>query len=200
MSVPCLLRRSRRWPSRPSRSPAAQADHIAPTVTATLTLGKAVKDCNAEGLCARGRRATVSWNASCGPAAPADALREVDVGIYGVRPNGTRFPYDGEAPKPRTRRYRVDGDDRRARGPILRRGDGDLQRDRHRRGGPEVEHTAKATSGPTEQFYLPPQLVDYRTTRAGFCGVNVPTASSTSGSRPASTPRWSTCCATAQPR
>lgn len=40
--------------------------------------------------------------------------------------------------------------------------------------GYEVEHTAKASSGPTAQFYLPPQLVSYRTARAGFCGVNVP--------------------------
>ena len=54
-------------------APVAQADHIAPSITATLVLGKAVKDCSQSGLCARARRATVSWNASCGPAAPADA-------------------------------------------------------------------------------------------------------------------------------
>lgn len=78
-------------------APAAQADHIAPSVTATLELGDAVRDCSASGLCARARRATVSWNASCGAAAPADALREVDVGIYGVAPDGKRFAYDGEA-------------------------------------------------------------------------------------------------------
>jgi hypothetical protein len=78
-------------------APAAQADHIAPSVTATLELGDAVRDCSASGLCARARRATVSWNASCGPAAPADALGEVDVGIYGVAPDGKRFGYDGEA-------------------------------------------------------------------------------------------------------
>jgi len=39
---------------------AAQADHIAPTVTATLTLGKAARVCNTDGVCARGRRATIS--------------------------------------------------------------------------------------------------------------------------------------------
>jgi hypothetical protein len=39
--------------------------------------------------------------------------------------------------------------------------------------GHEVEHTAKASST-TAQFYLPPQLMAFRTTRSGFCGVNVP--------------------------
>jgi hypothetical protein len=39
--------------------------------------------------------------------------------------------------------------------------------------GNEVEHRGKATST-TDQFYLPPQLMDYETTRSGFCGVNVP--------------------------
>lgn len=156
-------------------APAAQADHIAPSVTATLELGDAVRDCSASGLCARARRATVSWNASCGPAAPPDALREVDVGIYGVSPNGARFGYDGEA---------LEADDATLTGSMgVTAGPGvrffgevsvtcsatvvDAE-------GHEVEHTAKATSTPTAQFYLPPQLVDFRTTRSGFCGVNVP--------------------------
>jgi hypothetical protein len=156
-------------------APAAHADHVAPSVSATLTLGDAARICNAEGVCARGRRATVSWNASCGPAAPAGALQEVDVGIYGVRPNGTTFGYDGEA---------------------LEAGDATLTGSMGMTAGPglrflgvvevtcsatvvneeghEVEHTAKATSGPTQQFYLPPQLVSARTTRSGFCGVRVP--------------------------
>jgi hypothetical protein len=156
-------------------APAAQADHVAPSVSATLTLGKAVKDCSLSGLCARARRATVSWTASCGPAAPADALREIDVGIYGVRPNGARFPYDGEA---------LEADDATLTGSMgMTAGPGlrffgevsvtcsavvvDAE-------GHEIEHTAKATSTPTAQFYLPPQLMQARTTRAGFCGVNVP--------------------------
>ena len=133
-------------------APTAQADHIAPSVTATLELGRAVKDCSTSGLCAGARRATVSWNASCGPAAPADALREVDVGIYGVSPNGTRFPYDGEALK---------GEDAALTGSMgMTAGPGvrffgevtvtcsatviDAE-------GHEVEHTAKATSTPTSQ-------------------------------------------------
>ncbi len=153
----------------------AQADHVAPSVTATLELGDAVRDCSTSGLCARARRATVSWNASCGPAAPADALREVEVGIYGVRPDGTRFPYAGEG---------LEAEDATLTGSMgMTAGPGVrffgevtvtcsatvIDADGH-----EVEHRAKATSSPTSQFYLPPQLVDYRTTRAGFCGVNVP--------------------------
>jgi hypothetical protein len=154
-------------------APAAQADHIAPSVTATLTLGKAVRDCNVDGVCARGRRATLSWNASCGPAAPPDALQEIYPSIYGARPDGTRFPYDGEAleePIPV-------GSVGMTAGPGLRffaevavtcsasvvDAEGHL-----------VEHRASATSAPTEQFFLPPQLVSYKTTRSGFCGVRVP--------------------------
>jgi hypothetical protein len=158
-------------------APAAQADHIAPSVTATLELGEAVRDCNLSGICARARRAKVSWNASCGPAAPADALQEVDVTIYGVRPNGARFAYDGEA---------LEAEDATLTGSMgMTAGPGlrffaevavtciavvtDAE-------GNEVEHTGKATSAPTAQFYLPPQLVGFRTTRSGFCGVNVPTS------------------------
>lgn len=37
-------------------APAAQADHITPSVTATVELGRAVKDCSLSGLCARARR------------------------------------------------------------------------------------------------------------------------------------------------
>ena len=156
-------------------APAAQADHVAPSVTATLVLGDAVRDCSTPELCARARRATVSCNASCGPAAPADALREVDVGIYGVRPDGSRFAYDGEALEAPD--APLTGSMGMTAAPGVRFFgevtvtcsatvvDAD---------GYEVEHTAKATSTPTEQFYLPPQLVDYRTTRSGFCGVNVP--------------------------
>ncbi len=40
--------------------------------------------------------------------------------------------------------------------------------------GHEEEHRATASSGPTQQFYLRPQLVRARTTRSGFCGVRVP--------------------------
>jgi hypothetical protein len=154
-------------------APAAQADHIAPSITATLELGKAVKDCSQSGLCARARRATVSWNASCGPAAPPDATVTIDVGIYGLTPSAKRFAYDGEAlddEPPLT------GSMSMTAGPGLRffgevtvtcsttitDAEGDT-----------VEHTGKATAT-TVKYYLPPQLMDFRTTRAGFCGVNVP--------------------------
>jgi hypothetical protein len=152
----------------------AQADHIAPTVTATLTLGKAARVCNAEGVCARGRRATISWNATCGPAAPPDALREVDVGISGVRRNGTTFAYDGEAlddAPPAT------GSMRMTAGPGLRflgQVEVTCSATVVNEEGYEVEHTATASSGPTQQFYLPPQLVSARTTSSSLCGVRVP--------------------------
>lgn len=156
-------------------APAASADHIAPSVTATLTLGKAARTCNADQVCARGRRATVSWNATCGPAAPPDALRELDVGIYGVRGNGTTFAYDGEG---------LEADDATLTGSMGMIAGPGLRFLGHvevtcsatvvNEEGYEVEHRATASSGPTQQFYLPPQLVSARTTRAGFCGVNVP--------------------------
>ena len=154
-------------------APAAQADHIAPTITANLELGKAVRDCSASGLCARARRATVSWNASCGPAAPADARVSIDVGIYGVAPTGKRFGYDGEALEDEPP---LVGSMHMTAGPGLRffgevtvtcsavvtNAEGD-----------PIEHTGKATATTTE-FYLPPQLMSFRTLRSGFCGVNVP--------------------------
>jgi hypothetical protein len=154
-------------------APAAQADHIAPTITANLELGKAVRDCSSSGLCARARRATVSWNASCGPSAPADARVTIDVGIYGVAPTGKRFAYDGEALEEEPP---LAGSMSMTAGPGLRffgevtvtctteitSAEGDL-----------VEHTGKATAT-TTQFYLPPQLMSFRTLRSGFCGVNVP--------------------------
>ena len=155
-------------------APAANADHVVPSVTATLTLGKAARVCNTEGVCARGRRATISWSAICGPAAPADALKEVDVGIYGVRPNGTTFAYDGEALEADD--ATLSGSMRMTAGPGLRfLGEVEVTCtatvvDEE---GHEVEHTAKA-SGPTQQFYLPPQLVSARTTSSSFCGVSVP--------------------------
>jgi hypothetical protein len=151
-------------------APVAQADHVPASVTATLELGQTVRDCNVEGVCTRSRRATVSWNASCGPSA---ALREVDVGIFGVRPSGARFPYDGEALEDEPP---LAGSMGMTAGPGLRFfGEvtvtcAETVIDAE---GYEVEHTARA-SATTAQFYLPPQLISARTTRSGFCGVNVP--------------------------
>jgi hypothetical protein len=155
-------------------APAAQADHIAPSVTATLELGKTVRDCSQSGLCARARRATISWNASCGAAAPADALESVDVGIYGVRPDGKRFPYDGEALE--SEDATLNGSMGMTAGPGLRFfGEVTVtcRTSTVNAEGDPVEHAGKATAT-TGQFYLPPQLIDFSTTRAGFCGVNVP--------------------------
>jgi hypothetical protein len=154
-------------------APAARADHVAPSVSATIELGKTVKECTLSGLCSHPRRATVSWNASCGPAAPADALREVDVGIYGVRPDGTRFAYDGEAIEEDPP---LSGSMGLTAGPGLRFfGEvsvtcSSVVTDAE---GNEVDHRAKATAT-TAQFYRPPELMAARTTRAGFCGVKVP--------------------------
>jgi hypothetical protein len=155
-------------------APAAQADHVAPSVTATLTLGDAARICNAEGICARGRRATVSWNASCGPAAPPDALKEVDVGIYGVRRNGSTFPYDGEALDEEPPAVGSMG---MTAGPGLRflaQVEVRCSATVVNAEGFEEEHAGTAGSGPTQQFFLRPQLVRARTTRSGFCGVRVP--------------------------
>jgi hypothetical protein len=157
-------------------APAAQADHVAPSVTATLTLGSAAKTCNADGVCARGRRATISWNASCGPAAPPDSLREVDVGIDGVRRNGATFGYDGEALEapdaPLTGSMGMTaGPGLRFFGEVKVTCSATVVNEE----GYEVEHTARASSGRTQQYYLPPQLVSARTTRSSFCGVRVPT-------------------------
>ena len=77
-------------------APAALADHVHPTVTATLELGGKVKDCDSRQVCGGSRRATVNWNASCGPGIPDSALEEIDVSIRGIRPSGRRFDYDGE--------------------------------------------------------------------------------------------------------
>jgi hypothetical protein len=154
-------------------APAAQADHIAPSITADLALGKAVRDCSASGLCARARRATVSWNASCGPGAPADATVTIDVGIYGVTPEGKRFAYDGEALEEEPP---LTGSMRMTAGPGVRFfGEVTVTCDAStvNAEGDPVVHTGKATAT-TGQFYLPPQLVGFRTTRSGFCGVNVP--------------------------
>lgn len=154
-------------------APAAQANHVTPTVSATLTLGKAVRSCNLEGVCSRSRRATVSWNASCGPAAPADALESVDVGILGVRPNGRRFGYDGEvledSPPANGSMGMTAGPGLRFLGEVTVTCTASVV---NSEGYPD-EHRASATST-TTQIYLPPQLVSARTTRAGFCGVRVP--------------------------
>jgi len=140
-----------------------------------LTLGKAARVCNSDGVCARGRRATISWNATCGPAAPPDALKEVDVGISGVRRNGTTFAYDGEALEAGD--ATLSGSMGMTAGPGLRflgQVEVTCSATVVNEEGHEVEHTATASSGPTQQFYLPPQLVSARTTSSSFCGVTVP--------------------------
>ena len=154
-------------------APAAQADHVQPTVTASLVLGGKVKDCDSRQVCGGSRRATISWDASCGPGRGREALQEVDVGIYGVKPNGRRFPYDGQAYD----NEEVDLVDSvsMVAGPGLRfigvvevvcsvefvNADEHLE-----------THTARATAT-TSDLFLPPRLSAFRIGRGSWCGVNL---------------------------
>jgi hypothetical protein len=159
-------------------APAAQADHLAPTVTATLELGgRATDDCDQVSgfprpLCGGARRARISWNASCGPSAPPDALQEIEVGILGVAPNGRRFGYDGEVLD-----YQAPlvGSLAMTAGPGLRflgRVVVKCSVETTDAEGNLVEHRGEATAD-TTQLYLPPYLAAFRNTRASFCGVNL---------------------------
>ena len=153
-------------------APAAQADHVNPTVTTTLVMGEKVKDCSG-GICGGSRRATVSWNASCGPGVSPDALQEIEVSILGVKPSGKRFVYDSET---------FDSVDGKlvdslsvVAGPGLRfvaevtvtcsmevvNGEGDL-----------VEHRGKA-SGTSAELFLAPRLSGYLIERGTVCGYNL---------------------------
>jgi len=154
-------------------APAAQADHVQPTVTTTLELGAKVKDCSGSGICGGSRRATVSWSASCGPGVSADALQEIEVSILGVKPSGKRFVYDSETFDS------VDGHlvDSLAMvaAPGLRfvaevavtcsvelvSSEGDL-----------VEHRGKSR-GTSAELYLPPRLSGYLIERGAICGYNL---------------------------
>ncbi len=131
--------------------PAAKADHLAATVSATAALGKAAKFCNNEvDTCARGRHVVVSWQASCGSAAPADALQDIGLAIIGLRPDGTRFVVDtwtGDAQPSGTDSITTIGPGLRFVVEVTvlcRTFDG-------------VEHTSTATTTSSE-LYLPPQL------------------------------------------
>jgi hypothetical protein len=155
-------------------APAAQADHIAPTVTATLDPGARVKGCDPRsGLCGGARRAAISWNASCGPAAPSDALQSIDVTIFGVTPSGGRFAYDSEGLE--SEASLVDslgmtvGPGLRFIGEVVVTCAVTVTDEE----GTSVEHRGQATAT-TAEFYLPPFLTGWRTTRSGFCGVNPP--------------------------
>jgi hypothetical protein len=154
-------------------APAAQANHVAPSVNATLELGEKVKDCDSRQVCGGSRRATISWNASCGPGLGPEALSEIEVGILGVRPNGRRFAYDGQA----FDSLEVGLVDSRSMtaGPGLRflgevkvtcsaevvNSEGHLE-----------EHRASG-SATTGELYLPPRLAGFTIPRGSWCGVNL---------------------------
>ena len=153
-------------------APAAQADHVQPTVGATLTLGSRVKDCSG-GVCGGSRRATIGWSASCGPGLGQEALEGIEVAILGVKPNGRRFSFDGAA----FDSEEVGLTDTRSMvaAPGLRfvgqvkvtcsveavNAEGDL-----------VEHRGSATAD-TAELYLPPRLAGFQINQGTTCGVNL---------------------------
>jgi hypothetical protein len=78
-------------------APAAHADHLAPTAGAGLELTGKVRDCDSRQVCGGSRRATVSWNVSCGPGTGPEAVEELRVNILGLTPTERRFAYEGES-------------------------------------------------------------------------------------------------------
>ena len=155
-------------------APAAMADHVHPTVTASLVLGEKVRDCDSRQVCGGSRRATISWSASCGNGVGPEALESVEVGISGVRPNGRRFPYDGES---------FDSQDvgltdsvSMTAGPGLRftgevtvtcsaqtvNADGD-----------PVEHRGSGTATTAEVLFVPPRLAGFSVMRGTWCGITL---------------------------
>jgi hypothetical protein len=73
---------------------------VTAAVSAGATLGKVVKVWQTEDgddaeFPGHGRRVHISWQASCGPAAPADVYTSVDVSLVGIHPDGTRHTFYG---------------------------------------------------------------------------------------------------------
>jgi hypothetical protein len=133
-------------------APAAKADHLTAAVSATATLGTAAKFCMDEGdPCARGRRVSVSWQASCGPAAPPDAIESIDVSIVGIRPDRTRFTVETFTSFSRE----PSGSEGTTVGPGLRFAGEVTVTCRTFTGS--VEHLSTAT-GSSAELYVPPQV------------------------------------------
>jgi hypothetical protein len=153
--------------------PVASADHVQPTVTASLVLGKPVKDCDSHQVCGGSRRATISWSASCGPGVGPEALETVEVAIQGIRPSGRRFDYDGEAFD--SEQVGLTDSVSMIAGPGLRftgvvkvtcfvqtvNADGD-----------PVDHRGSATAT-TGELFLPPRTAGFSVMRGTWCGVNL---------------------------
>ena len=137
-------------------APAAQADHVSASVTATATVGKVVKVWQTEDgddaeRPARGRRVEVSWQASC---APADAFEAVEVSLVGIRPDGTRHTVSGPHPE-----YSPSGSTTVPVGPGTRFVAEVTVTCRAFTGS--VEHVSTATASSAE-LYLAPQVVAAR--------------------------------------
>jgi hypothetical protein len=160
-------------------APAAQANHVAPTVTASMQLAGKVRDCDSRQVCGGSRRALVSWSASCGPGLGQDAVEELGVGLSSIGPTGRRFAYDGESFD--SVDAQLTGSHAFVAGPGMRMA-GEVTitcvAETVNSEGYLEEHraTARADAG---QAYLPPRLGGYMTTRASFCGVNVPRSKTT---------------------
>jgi hypothetical protein len=151
----------------------AHADHLTPAVSASMQLGAKVRDCDAQGICGGSRRATVSWSASCGPGLGPEAVEEIQVNLLSVGPTGRRFGYDGESFDGSiglTGSFGlVAGPGMRVAGQVVLT----CYAETTDAEGGIVEHRATARAE-TAPVYLPPRLGGFRTTRASFCGVNVP--------------------------
>jgi hypothetical protein len=156
-----------------SAAPAAHANHVAPTASASLELGGKVADCDpGTFVCGGARRATISWNVSCGPGQGHEALEEIEVSILGVTPTGRRFTYSSE-----TLDYETPftGSLGMTAGPGLRflgrvvatcaveTVDSEGYADTHRAGA-----TAE-----TQQLYRPPFLRETRISSGTWCGVRL---------------------------
>jgi len=156
-----------------SAAPAAHANHVAPTASASLELGSKVNDCDpGTFICGGARRATISWNASCGPGHGHEALEEIEVSILGVTPTGRRFTYSSE-----TLDYEApfSGSMEMVAGPGLRflgsvkvtcaveTVDSNGYLDTHR----------GSATAETAQLYRPPFLKETSVTSGTWCGVRL---------------------------
>jgi hypothetical protein len=154
-------------------APAAQANHVAPTASASLELGGKVADCDpGTFVCGGARRATISWNASCGPGHGHEALESIEVLILGVTPTGRRFTYSGETldfEAPFTGSLDMTaGPGLRFLGQVIVTCAVETVDSE----GNAVTHRASATAE-TQQLYRPPFLRETRITSGSWCGVNL---------------------------
>ena len=154
-------------------APAAHANHVAPTASASLELGGKVNDCDpGTFVCGGARRATIGWNASCGPGHGQEALESIEVLILGVTPSGRRFTYAGETldfEAPFTGSLDMTaGPGLRFLGQVIVTCAVEVVDSE----GNSETHRASA-SAETAQIYRPPFLRETRVTSGTWCGVRL---------------------------